>query len=772
MKRVFVILILFSTVFVALPLKASDETVELDKWRLHPAYANVNSIAASNEAIYALSEGALFSVNKKDETIEYYSKLDGLASADIQLIAFNKSTDKLVLVYRNGMIDLIKNGRITSLSDLYLKRETAEIALNSITLHEQYGYLATTTGIIIIDLKKDEIKDTYYIGDNASDVNVYAITFCKDSIFAASDSLLYKGALKDNLIDYRNWKTTQLPQKGGVQSLVALNYPYLLQNKALYRYDSGTWTKVNDETYSWARTNNNQILAETTAGMLVSIQADESVQNLTDQFRAYDAILDNGQYWLAAGGVGLMRYSSGSFQQFLPNGPLCNLPYRLQFFGETLMMTQGGRWASAFSRGGHVMLYDNVNKWQAITQDIIASKITNWITDIMNYAVDPNNSQHFFATTYGSGLVEFLNGQAVKLYTEKNSTLRSAIETDPTPNYVRTDGALYDAQGNLWVLNTGSRGYPINILSPDGVWHGLPLRSGGQYISLTTPSPLIADTKYPNSKWLLDCRTTQGLILVDDNGTPFDSSDDHVMKRGTFVDQNGTSFSPEKYFTLVQDKDGVLWVGTQAGLFLIETAAGFLESNACKRVIISREDEETQLADYLLADEQINCIVVDGGNRKWIGTASSGLFLMSADGLETIHHFTVDNSPLPSNEVLSIAIHPKTGEVFIGTASGLASYRGDASEPEENFDEVYAYPNPASQDYTGSFTIARLMDNSVVNIVDAGGNLVCKTRSNGGIAVWDGKNLNGERVASGIYTVLCNAENGAHAVTKIFILTR
>ena len=769
MKRQIVIVFCF---LIGTSVLLANESANADGWKLHPAYSNVNSIAASNDAIYALSEGALFSVNKSDETIEYYSKLDGLSSADIQLIAFNKETGKLVIAYRNGMIDLVKDGRITALSDIYLKRETSEIGFNSIALYRHYAYIATTTGIVIVDLKKDEIKDTYYIGADAADVNVQAVAFCGDSVYAVSDSLLYKGALKDNLIDYRMWKTIKMPQVGEVQALVSLNHVYLLQKNLLYRYSEGAWKQVLSESYQWARNNGNQILAETTSGMLVSIKADESVTNLTNQYPANDAVLDNGQYWLAAGGYGLMRYSSGSYQQFLPNGPFSNLPYRLQFCGETLMMTQGGRWASAFFRAGHVMWYDNVNKWQAITQDIIASQVNYWITDVMNYAVDPQNSNHFFVTTYGKGLVEFLDGKAIKIYNESNSTLRSAADKDPTPYYVRTDGALFDSQGNLWVLNTGDRGYPINILAPDGTWHGLPLRSNGIPISVTTPSPLIADSKYPNSKWLLDCRNNQGLILIDDNGTPFNSADDQVMKRNTFVDQNGTSFTPTYLLCLVQDKDGILWVGTRTGLFLIESAESFLASNACKRVIISREDEETQLADYLLADEEINCIVVDGGNRKWIGTTSSGLFLMSADGQETIHHFTVDNSPLPSNEVLSVAIHPKTGEVFIGTASGLASYRGDASEPEENFDEVYAYPNPASQDYTGSFTIARLMDNSVVNIVDAGGNLVCKTRSNGGIAVWDGKNLKGERVASGIYTVLCNAEDGAHAVTKIFILTR
>lgn len=750
----------------------ANESANTDGWKLHPAYSNVNTIAVSDDEIYALSEGALFTVNKKDETIEYYSKLDGLSSADIQLIAFSKETGKLVIAYRNGMIDLVKNGRITALSDLYLKRETSEIGFNNLTLYQHYAYLATTTGLVIVDLQKDEIKDTYYIGANAADVNVLAITFCGDSVYAVSDTLLYKGALKDNLIDYRTWKTVKTPQIGEMQSLVALNHVYLLQHNLLYRYADGVWTQVFGDTYQWVRNNGSQLLAETTSNMLVSIKSDESVTNLTNQYPAKDAVLDNGQYWLAAGGYGVMRYSSGSYQQFLPNGPVSNLPYRLQFCGETLMMTQGGRWASAFFRAGHVMWYDNVNKWQAMTQDIIASQVTYWITDIMNYAVDPQNSNHMFVTTYGKGLVEFLDGKAIKVYNESNSTLRSAADNDPTPYYVRTDGALFDSHGNLWVLNTGDRGFPINILAPDGSWHVLPLRSNGVSISITTPSPLLADNKYPNSKWLLDCRNNQGLILIDDNGTPFDASDDHVMKRNTFVDQNGTSFSPPILLCLAQDKDGILWVGTRTGLFMIESAEIFLSSSSCKRVIISREDDETQLADYLLADEEINCIVVDGGNRKWIGTTSSGLFLMSADGQETIHHFTVDNSPLPSNEVLSVAIHPTTGEVFIGTASGLASYRSDASEPEENFDNVYAYPNPAPLDYTGSFTIARLMDNSVVNIVDAGGNLVCKTRSNGGIAVWDGKNLRGERVASGIYTVLCNGADGEHAVTKIFILHR
>lgn len=743
----------------------------MQQWELHPAYSNVTRLTSSEDKIYALSEGSLFAINKADESLEPFNKLDGLSGADMQFVTYNKATKKLVIIYKDGMIDVVSDKALTSLSDLYLKRESAEIAFNNITSYQHLVYLAASTGIIIIDLKKDEIKDTYYIGKNASDVSVRAITFCGDSIFAVADTALYKGNLKDNLIDYQQWETTKLPKNGKIQSLTALNNLYLLQDSVLYRYKSGGWSRFTDELYLWVKADNNQLLAETKDNMLMAIKENGTTTNLTNEYPANDALYENGDYWLASGWRGVIRYNRDGYQFLLPNGPLSNLPYRLQFFDGRLMMTQGGRWEGQYRRPGQVMwYYHSFRYWYSISYGVIHNNTNKWIYDIMNYAVDPTDANHFFATSYGQGVIEFKDGKAIKVYDETNSTLRSCVTKDTVPNYVRTDGALFDAHGNLWVVNTGSRGTPICIMEPNGKWHQLPLRSDGQNLSFETPGPLYQDSKYPNSKWLFESRLNTALVVTDDGGTPFDPSDDRTQKRSTFVDQNGTAFTPVELRSLAQDKDGLIWVGTNSGLFIIESVEKFLESNACQRVIISREDEETQLADYLLADEQINAITVDAGNRKWIGTASSGIFLMSEDGQETIHHFTTENSPLPSNEILSIAIHPTLGDVFIGTAGGLASYRSDASNPEESYEKIYAYPNPIQPNYEGVITITRLMDNSVVNIIDAGGNLVCKTRSNGGTAVWDGKDRTGKRVASGIYTVLCNAADGAHATTKILIL--
>jgi len=190
----------------------------------------------------------------------------------------------------------------------------------------------------------------------------------------------------------------------------------------------------------------------------------------------------------------------------------------------------------------------------------------------------------------------------------------------------------------------------------------------------------------------------------------------------------------------------------------------------CSRVKIPRNDS-TNYADYLLVGENVIAIAIDGANRKWIGTRASGVYLMSENGQKTIQHFTVSNSPLLSNNIMSIAINPVTGEVFFGTDQGIVSYQSDANEASTSFGDVYAYPNPVRQGYTGVITITGLMENSQVKITDITGNLICETVSNGSIATWDCKDVHGRKVSTGIYLAICaNADGTQSAITKILVI--
>ena len=303
------------------------------------------------------------------------------------------------------------------------------------------------------------------------------------------------------------------------------------------------------------------------------------------------------------------------------------------------------------------------------------------------------------------------------------------------------------------------------------------LYSNGNRIPFLTPGEIVVDKRNPQWKWFTLCRDNTGLILLQDNGTPTQSNDDKTLYRNEWFDQYNTPIRPEFIYTVVQDHDNTIWVGTSKGLFTIPASVDFMKSNKCERIVIRRNDG-TDLGDYLLDGEQVNCIVVDGANRKWIGTAASGAFLIQITTdevgnkqVETVEHFTAENSLLPSDNILSIAIQESTGEVFFGTSEGLVSYMSDATKPEETFDNLYVYPNPVYPTYKGYITIKGVMSNTLVRILDANGNLVKLIESTGGSAIWDGTNAEGNRVASGVYTIICNTSDGqSNGITKVLIM--
>lgn len=228
---------------------------------------------------------------------------------------------------------------------------------------------------------------------------------------------------------------------------------------------------------------------------------------------------------------------------------------------------------------------------------------------------------------------------------------------------------------------------------------------------------------------------------------------------------------PGAIYSIAQDKNGAVWVGTDIGPFLFNNLSKVYDAGyTCSRVKIPRADS-TNLADYLLVNEKIKAIAIDGANRKWLGTETSGVYLMSANGQQTIQHFTTSNSPLLSDNILSIAINPVTGEVFFGTDQGLISYQSDASDAGDTFGNVYAYPNPVRQGFTGVITITGLVENTQVKITDINGNLVCETVSNGSLATWNGKDVHGRKVNTGIYLAICaNADGTQSTITKILVI--
>lgn len=738
-------------------------------WRMHSSYSNITEIEVGRDKVYALCNGALMSVDKEDGSIEYYNKVTGLSSSNITCFRYDKETGRIILTYADGNIDILDdNGYVINISDMYLSQTSENKTVNDILISDRTAYLAMRFGILQLDLQRREIKDTYYIGDNATAVNIQHLTICNDTLYALSTDTLYFAALSSNKIDYRNWKTVTLPSTGAVAGLETVaDTLYLLQDNKIYRYSAQKWIVCQfEQDYHTIRSLAGTLTAISPYGTDF-IKNDLITHHISSFAGARDIDYDPQTqiYWYPyfSEGVGAYYINKSTYNLYKPNGPVSNKPYRLRFTGNRLYMVPGGYWAVKDNTISSAMFYEN-EKWTNYDYKQFYSDLGYYSYDYSDILGDPNDPTHFFICAFSVGLLEFRNNKFYKLHDVTNSPFVSMIADNPR-TYTWVDGLVFDSQGNLFVHNCFAG--CLCMLTPDGKWFEFRNKAT---LNLTRTKQVLISNKNPNIKIIVCNIEGAGIGVMDDNGTLANEADDRAVFRHEFVDQNGNSIIPENIYYIEQDKDGELWVGTSAGIVIIPNVEQLFTSNDCKRVIIPRTDG-SGLADYLLSDEQINAIAVDGANRKWIGTQESGLYLLSADGTETIEHFTTDNSLLPDNSILSIAINSNSGEVFIGTGIGLVSYQSDAADGEEQIpnSELYVYPNPVYDKAT--ITITGLRDNTTVKITDVAGNLVAETHSLGSLAIWDGKDSSGAYTRSGVYLMQCLTSDGKqYAITKVLII--
>lgn len=775
--RIIIISLLFSFSFSSVHAQLA-----MGKWRTHFAYNSVNQIAQSDRKIFGISEGALFSVDKEDLSVEFYNKQNGLSDNNISRIAYDNQSKQLLIIYKNGNIDLLSSGGITNIPDLFNKQLGTDKEVYNVLYYQDKAYLSCNFGILVVNIPKAEIADTYYIGLNGADVKVLNVDIHNGYLYAISSNTLYRGKLTEpNLVNFEFWTSIKnLPGSGELKKIANFGGKlYLIRGAKMYvQGENNTWSEFKPELSirDFLVSNNRFILFEN--GSKIYSLSPTLELSFIDNFGQYpDAAYDtNGTYWFAGNTAGIVSYKQNEGSQpttntYKPLGPATNIPWNMTFSGSKLFVVQGGRKGAQYQRPGYVMMYEN-EKWTNIEPQPIAAITNQNVFDFMNVAVDPTDNSHFYVTSYGNGLFEFKNNNFTTWHNYTNSTIENIVPTVPY-DYMRLDGAIYDKDGNLFMVNTGTEA-AIKILMKNGKWEQLTYPGARQ----TTMGRLLISNQNPNQKWIYSVRSPTGLLIFDDNGTIADQKDDRSVFKAAFqyteTDNGQTklmSVTPGFISTMVQDLNGVIWVGTDAGPFLFQNLSKIYDPEyTCSRVKIPRNDG-TGRADYLLQNENIKSIAIDGANRKWLGTETSGVYLMSENGQQTIEHFTTENSPLLSNDVLSIAIHPGTGEVYFGTGNGIVSYQSNAVDGEQEYTNVHAYPNPVREGYKGIITITGLLKDSQVKITDLNGNLVCETVSNGGIATWDGKDLYGRKVSTGIYLAICvSSDGGKSSITKIMII--
>jgi ligand-binding sensor domain-containing protein len=484
--------------------------------------------------------------------------------------------------------------------------------------------------------------------------------------------------------------------------------------------------------------------------------------NGTSGISPNDIIDANGYYWIADDSKGFVRFKNNfSSERIGQGGPFTSECFHLSSMGENLYVAagtpDGTNWNKTFNWHGVFQFNNSWIFYNQINTPIMAQEIDT-ISDIVWTTPNPKNENKFLASSFGGGLLSFNNNQLEERFTFHNSSLQTRIGQNG--NNVFVAGASYDNLDNLWVANSFVTS-PLSVQTPEGVWKSFYC---GSLASNQLCTDLIVDNQY-GYIWMIIKGV--GILVYDFNQTPLDESDDQYKIIGT---SSGSGSLPSSYVnTLAIDNDGEIWIGTDKGPGVFYSSYAIMnESSYDAQSILIEQDGNLQ---YLLENEIIKDIVVDGANRKWIATQGGGLFLLSKEGTQTIYSFSESNSPLFSDKVNSLAINQLTGEVFIATDKGVLGFKSTATSPANEYEELIVYPNPVRPEYQGNIAVKGMMNNSEVKITDASGLHIKTIFSNGGQAVWDGLDKNNQVVGSGVYYFLATSEDGySKAKSKILII--
>lgn len=749
-------------------------------WKTYLSYNNTNSVEESNDQVFVVAEGSLYTYGKEDNSIKQYYKGNGLNDNTISLIRYNKQTKSLLIIYDNSNIDILEGGVATNLPYLSTSTSIRDKQINSVLVHDEYAYLSTAFGIVVINMAKKEIKDTYKLSLNITSCaiqngNIYASTTNKAEV---SSGIIY-ASLKENLLDKANWKPYGLSNLSDSHTISAIasfknTLFYLVSQQGIFYENNGELSLIiNSSTLKYMKVIGEKLACIDNSRVFIvsDTQKFDQINLSINDISTYQA----DKYWIAEGSKGLrsiQRKGSNSFEvlnePIILDGPYSNSAFDIVCKNDKVYMIIGGKDllnGKRFDKGGYILTYD-YDKWSFIDPKEAQKKLNlpRNPRDYTSIAVttDDSNDEIVYASSMGDGVIQYKNGTPVQSYNEKNAFKETAGGYGS--GYCYIDGLAFDKNGNLW-MTSSEVNHAVLVLDKAGAWHRLDIEQlRGVY---TINDILITST---NDKWIYVPRNTPKLVMIP-NSESLDEVSSYEFT--TLIDTDGKELTPSNYTCVAEDKDGYIWVGTNRGaVYFTKPRISSAEDKAATRCTrVKYTNEETGNLAYFLDNVVVTTLKVDAGNRKWIGTKGNGVYVLDNDNETIVYQFNTTNSPLLSDNIYDIEINDKTGEVFIGTDKGLNSYQGEASEGKSDYSEIYAYPNPVRPEHMDKVTIVGLMDNSNVKITDLNGNIIYQTKSLGGQAIWNCRSANGSRVATGVYLVLASTEEASESVvTKIIVV--
>lgn len=752
---------------------SAQSSLAIGQWATHLPYNNGNHVTESEHFVYYSTSYSILKINKSDLSYERLSRTEGLSGSLINNLYFHKPSGTLVIAYLNGILDLLDGNGIRTVVDIFnFSNIPIDKNPNKIRfLDDEHILICSNFGLSQLHIPSGTFNFTLFtpnikVNDCVRDGSLF---------YMATETGLYR--FDDNgkniIQNFGSW--IKLGSNEGLPSSSSFNSVELFDQLIYASTENAVFKKsasdfelfFEDPAYSIS------YLKSGPFHLLTSAECNQSCASkifffdkVGNKSASADGCADqnldavecaDGRVWYAdvRWSFRFSNTSADPCNSIWVNGPLSNRAFEIAALTDGIYVATGGvdaTFTPNYSAEG-IAKYAN-NNWSLINSFTEPQLSSFNLTDVIRILESSASDKIYFASS-GKGLLEYdKTNSNYKLYNKTNSPLKGTV--GDTGN-VRLSGLAFDRKGSLWITN---------YLAPVGL---LSLSKDGQWKNYSFPNNpnLFTEVKVDQNgyKWIVT--RLNGGVLVFDEGDPDNPSDDRSIQLTT----SNTEMTTNDVRTIEVDLEGDVWVGTAEGPVVFECGSSIF-SGQCKGS--RRKVDQDGIVFFLLSSEVITSIAVDGANRKWFGTNNNGVYVQSPTGEVQVYNFNTTNSPLIDNNITDIAIHPKTGEVWIGTLSGIQVFRSEATSGRDLFSsEVLVFPNPVPQDYVGPIAINGLARDARFKVTDLSGRLVYESFANGAQAIWDGKDYLGRKVASGVYLVFANStqdfESSVGLVSKIII---
>ena len=749
-KRILFALIFIGFIFFNFRNAISSEQFRLDNWEVYTSQYDVLDVDIDKDGlIWAATNGGIFSYDTENEIYKNYTDLFKLLTINFTSVACNKATDEVIFGAVDGTIEILTKDRkwihITDVRVAGFSNPT----IYDIVIKENLAYIAGGWGLAVFDLKERVFLETIKkFGGFATNTRANKIDFIGDFIYVSSDLGVAKASVNSILADNNSWTNFEVTDgipSNRINSLAKLNDTIFVATDMYLCYLDESTNKIKFHTNATYTINSLYIsqnkLFVSTQYNLISINPFEQLVWSNDFIQKTFKFISQNNKELIISSIQnncLGIFSNNEYNFISPNTPISNNIGDIKINSNGDLFFVNPRSSKSYGISSFID-----GKWTA-------KKITNHHTFKLNLT----NDNQILSSSWGNGLYVSKSTDTGFVYDNYNFSNSPFKGIAANPEYVVAGESMEDKNGTIWAINFGESSLGPVLIAID--------KSGKFYEFSNTYNSsdryfMTLAIDHQGTKWLGAYSNGRGLIAINDRNTLGDYSDDKIKFFSPSVYPNLQS----NWITSMQvDKLGWLWIGTDAGLSVCRNTSSFISNNNVDFNVYKKLNNQT-----------VNSIMVDPLNNKWIAT-NQGVWVLNYDGSEVIATINKENSPLLSDEINSLAINPNTGDVYFGTQFGMFKASSLSVKPSEDFD-LKAYPQPFNLNKDDELVIEGLAADSDLKILALDGSFVRSIISQGGKAVWDGKDSNGNKVNSGIYLISAySTTNKSNSVLKIAITNK